>query len=91
MYGHGADTRMTAVRMVEPIVVIGDVIGSGFGGHTAHRRLTCIPEMAIADGNVFGIAFDVYPAIAFGLIASFVRSIKHIDMMHPDMVVVGIE
>ena len=82
---------MTAVRMVKPIMVIGDVIGSGFGGHTAHGGFTSIPEMAIADGHVFGIGLYVDSAITFGLIASFVRSIKHIDMMDPNMVVVSVQ
>ena len=88
---HGANTSMTRVRVVEPIVVIGNPVLAALALHTAHSRLTGIPEVAVSDGDVLGVRLHVNGTVALLLVATLVGTIESINVMYPDVVVVGIQ
>ena len=87
MHCHRPDTWMTRIGMVEPIVMVGYIIGPGFRFHTAKRHFPRIPEMYIRKCSVLGIVFHIERSIAFCLIAGTTGlTIKYITIMHPDFI-----
>ena len=88
---HGAHTGMARVGVVEPVVVVADVVGSALALHAEHVGLASIPETVVADGNIFRVALDVARAVALGMVAAAVGTVEEVVMVNPDIAVVCVE
>ena len=73
--------------MIVPVVVIGDIVGFGFGLHALQVALAVIPEVVVRVGNISGF-FGIQCTIALYLIPIFTSiAIEKVAVMYPDMVV----
>ena len=82
-------TRVTAVGMIVPVVVIRDVesFGRAFG-KAEQIGLAVIPEMVVAERHVGGL-LAIQGAIALDLIlVATGMTVEEIAIMHPDILVV---
>ena len=77
--------------MVEPVMVVRDVVGAALALHAEQIRLTRIPVVVVADGDELRVALQVGSTVALGMVATAVRAIELIRMVNPDVAVVGIE
>ena len=78
--------------MVEPVVVISDIVRATFTRHTTHRSLTIIPEAVVCYSNILRIALDVYSTVTLSLVGSTTLfTIEEIHVVNPDMGVIGIK
>ena len=82
---------MTGVGVVEPVVVVADEVGTTLALHTEHVGLAGIPVAAVAHGDVFGVGFHVDGTVALHVVAASLFAIEYIDVMNPDVRVVGVE
>ena len=88
---HGADAGMAGVGVVEPVVVVADVVGTALALHAEHVGLAGVPEAAVADGDELGVGLQVDGTVAFGMVAAAVRTVEKVRMVQPDVGVVGVE
>ena len=79
---------MTRVRVVVPVVVIGDVIHLVAIG--VQVALTAIPEVVVADSAVEG-TLHVERSVALGFVAALILSVEDIEVVAPNVLIVGIE
>ena len=92
VYGHGAYARMATIAVIEPVMMIRDKVFTAFAGHAAERHFAGIPEMIVSEGHIFGIAFAIERAVAFGLVGIATGlSVEKVDMMRPAMAVVAVD
>ena len=88
MYGAGADARMTGIRMVIPVVVVGDAVLGRFGLHALQIALAVIPEVVVAVGDE-ARGFGIECAVALCLIGiGACVAVEQVAVVHPDMVIV---
>ena len=82
---------MARVAMVEPVVVIADVVGAAFALHAEHVCLACIPVAVVAHGDILRVALHIDGSVALGVVAATVRTVEHVHVVNPDIAIVGIE
>ena len=83
----GADTGMTGVGMVIPVVVIGDIILCRFRFHALQIALSAIPEMVKGVRDIAG-GLGIQCAVALCLVRIGTGiAVKHVTVMHPDVVI----
>ena len=68
MNGAGADSGVTRVRMIVPVVVIGDVVGFFFALHTLEIALAVVPEVVVGVGDIGG-GFGIQRTVSIGLVS----------------------
>ena len=89
---HSTNTSHTRVRMVEPVVVISDIVRTRFTLHTTHRSLTIIPETVVCYSYILRVTLDIYSTITLGLVSSTtLLAIEEIHVVNPYMRVIGIK
>ena len=89
---HSTNTSHTRVRMVEPVVVISNIVRTSFTLHTTHRSLTIIPEAVVSYSNILRVSLDIYSTVTFSLIGSAtLLAIEEIHVVNPHMRVIGIK
>ena len=82
---------MTRVGVIEPVVVVGDVIGF-IASHAAERGFAGVPEAAVGGGHIFRAGLQVHSAIALHLVSVLpCLSIEQVEVMHPDVAVFRVE
>jgi hypothetical protein len=82
---------MTRIRVVEPIVIVTDIVGTAFTLHSEHVRLACIPMTAVTYGHVFRVGLYVDGTVTLDVVTAAVFAIEHIHIVNPDVGVVSIE
>ena len=82
---------MARVGVVEPVVVVRDVVGAALALHAEHVGLAGVPEAVVADGDKFRVALDIARAVALGMVAAAVGSVEEVVMVNPDVAVVGVK
>ena len=60
---------MTGVRVVEPVVIIRDVVRTALALHAEHVTLAGIPEAVVAHCHILRIRLYINSAIALGMVA----------------------
>ena len=82
---------MTWVRVVEPVVVISDVVRTWLALHTTHGWLTSIPEVNVWNGNKLRVRLNIDGAITLLLVTSLIRTIEYIYVVNPNVRVICIK
>ena len=82
---------MTRVRVVEPVVVVRDVVGTALRLHAEHVGLAGIPEAVVRDGDEFRVALHVDLSVALIVVTATMLTVEHIHVVNPDVRVVGVE
>ena len=92
VHGHGAYARMSAVAVVEPVMMIRDEVFAAFAGHAAKGHFARIPKMIVGKGHELRIAFTIERAVALGLVGiAACLSVEKVDVMHPAMAIVAVD
>src|SRR5574344_72035 len=91
MHTHRTNTSVTGITVVEPVMMISDIVWSTLTLHTAHTGLTGSPKMAIVYGDIFRIGLHVYGSITFGMVSGTGLTIEDVHIMYPDIGIVGIQ
>ena len=92
MDGHGAHARVAAVGVIEPVVVVADVVGAALALHAAERHLARIPEVVVGVGVILRVALQVERAVALGLIGVAAgAAVEEVDVVDPSVEVVAVE
>ena len=72
--------------MVEPVVVIGDIVGATLALHATERTLSGIPEVYVVESHILRIAFNIDRSVTFCLIAvTTYLSIENVNIVSPTM------
>ena len=82
---------MARIRVVEPVMVVGDVVGTTLTLHAKHIGLASVPEAIVGNGHQFRVRLDVAGAITLGMVAATIRAIEEVHVVNPDIGVVSIK
>ena len=82
---------MAGVRVVEPVVVVGDIVGTRLILHAEHIGFTSIPVVAVADGDILGVTLHVNHTVALLVVARTMLAVEQVKVMNPDVGIVGVQ
>ena len=92
VHRHCTHAWMTAIAMVEPVVVIGDEVLATLAGHATQGHFSTIPKSVVREGHKLRIALAIERAVPLGLVTvAACLSVEEVHMMHPTMAVVGVD
>ena len=82
---------MTRVGMVEPVMVVRNIVRTGLALHTEHVGLTSIPVAVVRHGDILGVSLDICSTVALAVVTRTALAVEDICMVNPDVRVVGVE
>ena len=77
--------------MVEPVVVVRDIVGARLALHAEHVGLAGVPIAVVRHGDVLRVTLHVHLAVTLVVVAATMLAVEHIHVVNPDVRVVGIE